>query len=70
MREKPFDERALLGHLKDLKLIDGVLYHLDQPDRKLIAPELEVAAVFQKVNTEIGRVGQLETKAAIRRRYR
>ncbi|KAA3674184.1 uncharacterized protein DEA37_0001986 [Paragonimus westermani] len=69
MRQKPFDERALWGHWKDLRLIDGVLYRMDQSGPKLITPKLKVAAVLQKIHTELGHAGQLKTEAAIRQRY-
>ncbi|KAA3675582.1 uncharacterized protein DEA37_0012896 [Paragonimus westermani] len=36
---------------------------------KLITPKLEVAAVLQKIHTELGHAGQLKTEAAIRQRY-
>ncbi|KAA3674536.1 uncharacterized protein DEA37_0005532 [Paragonimus westermani] len=68
-RQKPFDERALLGHWKDLKLIDGVLYRMDRSGLKLITPKLKVAAMLQRIHTELGHAGQLKTEAAIRQRY-
>ncbi|KAA3672810.1 uncharacterized protein DEA37_0002457 [Paragonimus westermani] len=69
MRQKPFDERALWGHWKDLRLIDGVLYRMDQSGPKLITPRSKVAAMLQKIRTELGHAGQLKTEAAIRQRY-
>ncbi|KAA3670197.1 uncharacterized protein DEA37_0007786, partial [Paragonimus westermani] len=69
MRQKPFDERALWGHWKDLRLIDGVLYRMDQSGPKLVSPRLKVAAVLQKIHTESGHAGRLITEAAIRQRY-
>ncbi|KAF7232361.1 hypothetical protein EG68_11842, partial [Paragonimus skrjabini miyazakii] len=61
MGQKPFDEQALWRHWKDLKLIDGVLYRMDQFGPKLIIPKSRVAAVLQKVHTELGHAGQLKS---------
>ncbi|KAF8570150.1 hypothetical protein P879_07129 [Paragonimus westermani] len=68
MRQKPLDEPAFWGHWNDLRLIDGILYRMDQSGPKLITPKLEVAAVLQEIHTELGHAGQLKTEAAIRQR--
>ncbi|CAH8445461.1 unnamed protein product [Dicrocoelium dendriticum] len=69
LRERTTEERSLLGHWKDLRIIDGVLYRVDKSGPKLITPMTRSLGILQKVHQQLGHSGQLKTEAAVRQRY-